>query len=175
MRQYIQVFLYLAIVLLTLTSCSTSSDDTENPIFNDSYTASSYGSQVLLRINSDVFETINTNRLNRINTGDSFKINSAKRINDILEVSISYSGGCKQHSFEVIWDGIVYTDPPCYLNLFIIHDAKNDECEALITETLSINLEELIGDNTYKDSCAYNIFTSYNSTSTADVTVESSN
>lgn len=175
MKQNIQFYLYLVIIFLTLNACSATSDDNANPLFSDSYTASSYGSEVLLRINSEVFENINTNRLNSINTGDSFKINSANRINDILEVNISYGGGCKQHSFEIIWDGIVYTDPPCFMNLLIIHDAKSDTCEALMTETLSINLKELIGDNTYKDSCAYNIFTSYNSTKTADVTVKSSN
>ncbi|GGK49797.1 MULTISPECIES: hypothetical protein [Flavobacteriaceae] len=174
MKQNIHFFLYLAVIFLTINSCSTSSDDSENPLFNDSAVAS-YGSQVLLRINSEVFESINTNRLNSINTGDSFKINSATRIDDNLEVSISYGGGCKQHSFEVIWDGVVYTDPPCQMNLFIIHNANNDECEALITETISINLKNLIGENAYKDSCAYNIFTSYNSTEIADTTVDSSN
>jgi len=175
MRQNIHFFLYLAVIFVTVNSCSTVSDNSDNPLFNDIYATSSYGSPVILRINSEVFDSINTNRLNSISTGDSFEINSVKRINDILEVSISYAGGCKQHSFEVIWDGIVYTDPPSYINLFIIHDAKNDKCEALITEILSINLLELIGDNAYKDSCAYNIFTSYNSTRTADATVESSN
>ena len=70
MKQNIHFFLYQVIIFLTLISCSKASDDAANPIFNDSYTASSYGSQVLLRINSDVFENINTNRLNSINTGD---------------------------------------------------------------------------------------------------------
>ena len=88
---------------------------------------------------------------------------------------MSDSGGCNEHAFEIIWDGIVFTDDPCHMNLILIHNSNNDDCEALITETITINLNELMGDVVYKDSCAYNIFTSYNSTKTADVTVKSSN
>lgn len=175
MKQHKYLILFLAVIFLTLNSCSTT-DDTDELAFTDSLNAASYASPVLLRINSEAFNTVNTNRLNSINTGDTFIINNAKRTeDDMLEVSISYSGGCKQHGFEVIWDGIVYTDPPCNMNLLIIHNANDDNCEALITETISINLKNLIGDNDYKDSCAYNIFTSYNSTNTADVVVEGSN
>lgn len=172
MIQQTKSFIYLVIIFLIASSCSSASDDVDSLLLNDSYSAASYNSPVVFRINSEAFETINTNRLNNTNTGDSFKINSAKRINDILEISISYSGGCKQHNFEVLWDGVVYTDPPCYMNLLIIHNANNDNCEALITETISIDLKKFIGDNDYKDSCAYNIFTSYNATNTADAIVE---
>jgi hypothetical protein len=172
MIQQTKFYIYLAIILLTVNSCSTASDDIDGVIFNDSYTSASYNSPVVFRINSEAFETINNNRLSNINTGDSFKINNAKRINDILEISISYGGGCKQHTFEVLWDGVVYTDPPCFMNLLIIHNANDDNCEALITETISIDLKKFIGDNDYKDSCAYNIFTSYNATNTADVIVD---
>ena len=175
MNKNIHLYLFLAVIFITLNACSTSADDSVDYTYNDSFASSSYASPIVLRINSEAFKTINTNRLNNINTGDSFKINSAKRTKDILEVSVSYGGGCKPHSFEVIWDGVVYTDPPCYMNLIITHNANNENCEALITETLSINLKKLIGDNEYKDSCAYNIFTSYNTTKTADVTVESNN
>jgi hypothetical protein len=175
MKQNLYLFLYLVIIFLTLNSCS-SSDDSDNPIFTDSITGSfDDNSQVLLRINSEAFININTNRLNNINTGDLFKINSAKRTKDLLELSISYSGGCKQHTFEVIWDGVVYTDNPCQINLLIIHNANTDNCEALITESLSINLKELIGDIDYKDSCVYNIFTSFNSSNNADAIVKGIN
>lgn len=173
MKKSFQLFLTLSLIFITLNSCSTTVEDSD-ALYNDAL-ISSYASPVLLRINSEAFKEVNTNRLNSISTGDSFKINSAKRIKDILEVSISYSGGCKQHTFEVIWDGIVYTDPPCFINFIITHNANTDSCEALITETLFINLKDLIGDNEYKDSCDYNIFTSYNTTKTADVTVKSSN
>jgi len=171
MKQKNYFFICLIAIFITFYSCSTLSDSWDNY----SYLFSSYSSPLVLRINSEDFKTINTNRLKSIYTGDSFKINSVEKIDDILEVSVSYGGGCKQHSFEIIWDGIVYTDAPSNINLFIIHDAKNDNCEALVTESLSINLKDLIGDNTYKDSCIYNIFTSYNTSNTADFSIEGSN
>ena len=175
MKKNTHFYLFLTFVLLALTSCSTTFDENANALNYDNLDASSYTSPVVLRINSEVFNTINTNRLNSINTSDSFTINSANKDGDILEVSVSYSGGCLQHSFEVIWDGIVYTDPPCYMNLIITHNSNNDTCEALITETISINLKDLIGENNYKDNCTYNIFNSNNSTKTADVIIESNN
>lgn len=173
MTKNIHLYLFLTAIFIAFNACSTSADDNSDYIYNDSFNnTSSYTSPVVLRINSEAFKTINTNRLNNINTGDSFKINSAKRTKDILEVSVSYGGGCKSHTFDVIWDGVVYTDSPCNINLIITHNANKDNCEALITETLSINLKDLIGDNDYKDNCNYNIFTSYNTTKTADVTVK---
>ncbi|UMB61255.1 hypothetical protein MHL31_03400 [Lutibacter sp. A80] len=174
MKNKIHFYLYLTIVSFVLYSCS-ALDENDNLTYSNNFDELSFASPVLLRINSEVFNTLTTSRLSNIETSDLFEINKANRIDDIIEVSISYSGGCKQHSFEVIWDGIVYTDPPCFMNLLIIHNANNDNCEALITETISINLKDLIGENNYKDNCTYNIFIGNNSTNTADIIIESSN
>lgn len=128
-------------------------------------------SEVVLRINKDVFDTINSNRLNNKSEGNSFTIKNSKREGDFIQIELSYSGGCKKHTFEIIWDGLVYTDDPCHINLLLVHRGNNDNCEAFITETIFVNLKELIGEVTYKDECAYNIFSTYNSGETPDVVI----
>ena len=174
---FFQLLSIVFIIAISSTSCSDSLEDSQiSNVFNDAiYTSQSEFSPAVLRINKDVFDTINSNRINNIKTGEFYSINEIKREKDSIQINLSYSGGCKQHDFEIIWDGIVYTDEPCHMNLFLIHNSNNDNCEALITETISINLKELIGDVVYKDSCAYHIFSTYNSGDIADVIIESIN
>lgn len=163
-------------LIIFISSCSNSGID--DAIFADGPSnsfANSSVSNTLLRINDDVFNTINSNRVNNLSSGAFYSINKVKREGDFIRVNLSYSGGCKQHEFEIIWDGIVYTDDPCHMNFMLIHKSNNDNCEALITETISINLMELVGDVVYKDSCAYHIFSTYNSSEIADAIVEGSN
>ena len=57
------------------------------------------------------------------------------------------------------------------MNLILIHDANNDHCEALITQTINVNLNELVGDVSYKDNCAYHIFSTFNSSDNADAII----
>lgn len=159
--------LMISIMIVFFMSCSTDGYDLNN--INNS---STNGTKVTLRINKDLFKTIDANRKNNIQTGNAFKINHAKKKGDILKINLSYSGGCSYHGFEVIWNGIVYTEDPCLVNLIISHDANGDLCEAYVTETIDVNLKELIGDSVYKDKCGYNLFTSFNSGENSDVFVE---
>ena len=71
-------------------------------------------------------------------------INSIFWNGDCLEISVSYSGGCQENKFEVVTDGtIIETEPPL-IKLGLIHD-DTDDCEAYITETISMGL----GENTF--------------------------
>ena len=61
------------------------------------------------------------------------------------------------------------------MNLLLIHNANNDTCKTLITKTIVVNLEELVGDVLYKDNGDYHIFSTYNSSEIADVIIKSIN
>lgn len=175
MKKTLFTFLPLFIIVLLNISCS-NSDDKNSPLLQDA--VNQIQNEVLnakLRINEEVFNTINTNRTNKISKGEAYSINNVKRVGDFMQINLSYSGGCKIHDFEIIWDGIVYTDEPCHMNLLLIHNANNDTCEALITKTIVVNLEELIGDVLYKDNCAYHIYSTYNSSEFADAVIEGIN
>lgn len=174
MKKILIKFLPLIVIVFLNISCG-NSDDGNSPTLDG---ADQWQNEVLmakLRINEDVFNTINTNRTNKIRKGEAYSINNVKRVGDFLQINLSYSGGCKIHDFEIIWDGIVYTDEPCHMNLLLIHNENNDTCEALITSTVVVNLEELIGDVLYKDNCAYHIYSTYNSSEFADAVIEGVN
>lgn len=163
MKKIGSILLQIFSVALVVISCSKSdNENTLNASFSDV-------SSTVLRINKETFDKINSSRKKNISEGDAFRINKGERKGDILQLNVSYSGGCKQHSFEIIWDGLVYTNNPCNMNLLIIHRGNNDTCEALITETIMVNLKELVGDITYKDKCAYTIFSTFNSSETPDI------
>jgi len=172
MKKTLLIFLPLLVVVFLNIACS-NSDDGNSSLLQDNVTVEVLNAK--LRINEDVFNTLNTDRTNNISKGEIYSINNVKRVGDFLQINLSYSGGCKIHDFEIIWDGIVYTDEPCHMNLLLIHNANNDTCEALITETIVVNLEELIGDISYKDNCAYHIYSTYNSSEFADAVIESIN
>lgn len=174
MKNILIKFLLLIVIVFLNIACG-NSDEGNSPTLDGTDPGQNEFLMAKLRINEDVFNTINTNRINKIRKGEAYSINNVKRIGDFLHINLSYSGGCKIHDFEIIWDGIVYTDEPCHMNLLLIHNANNDTCEALITRTIVVNLEELIGDVLYKDNCAYHIYSTYNSSEFADAVIEGLN
>jgi hypothetical protein len=167
--KFYKIVTICCVVFLTI-SCGNSEDVDEDVYFGGADNSAA-GSDVVLRINQELFDSFRANSISNMSEGDPFTIKNAKKEGDFIEIELSYSGGCKKHSFEIIWDGLVYTDAPCHINLQLVHRANNDLCEALITETIFVNLKELIGDVTYKDTCTYNIFSTYNSTETPDVII----
>ena len=77
--------------------------------------------------------------------GDPFTIRDFQIRGDSALLTVSYSGGCKQHTFEIIWSEVYkYSNPP-QTDLLVLHDAHGDACEALITETLFFDLTKLTG------------------------------
>ena len=125
-----------------------------------------YEGNVQLFNNNQTFQEANTARKNGHGhaQSDPFDIKGVEREGDILKVAVSYSGGCEEHDFNVIWDGTIATSNPCQINLIIDHDANGDNCEAYFIENLEIDLNQLIGEGDEKDSCVYNVFAMTNET-----------
>ncbi len=164
-------YLIIAWFILCQVLLSCSSDD-ENL---DSLSAFEPSPEITLRLDQNNYENLNSNRKNNIPKGDTIHIQSISKENNFLKIEVSYSGGCEEHNFEVVWDGIVYAESPCFMNLMLIHYGNNDPCEALITQTLDINLSKLIGEINEKDTCDYNLFTTFNSSETPDIKYISKN
>ena len=82
---------------------------------------------------------------------DDFFLNSTQRQDSLLFVEVSYSGGCSDHSFMVIWDGIIYESNPPQANIIISHDANGDACEAFLTENLVIDLKQVFNESYSND------------------------
>ena len=71
---------------------------------------------------------------------DSFVLNDATLTGDMLTVSVSYSGGCKNHEFTLVASDTFLESFPVQLSAYIVHDANGDTCEAWPTEDYYFNL-----------------------------------
>jgi hypothetical protein len=53
---------------------------------------------------------------------------------------VTYSGGCADHTFELLTDGMLMKSLPPKQFYFLKHQANGDACEALISETLQFDM-----------------------------------
>lgn len=73
---------------------------------------------------------------------DGFRMDSAYVIGDFLHLQVSYSGGCRDHDFNLWKLPPNALDPPP-VELMLSHDANEDMCEAYITEWLVFSLKPI--------------------------------
>lgn len=71
---------------------------------------------------------------------DGLVVNDVTLNKNILSMSVSYGGGCKDHIIDLIaYSGIMKSNPP-QMNLVLSHNANNDMCEAYITRKMQFDL-----------------------------------
>ncbi len=73
----------------------------------------------------------------------NFTIISSQAIENILEIEVSYSGGCAEHSFNLYTTGAYMKSLPPKLALLLIHDDGGDACRELKTEKLKFQLNNV--------------------------------
>jgi len=93
---------------------------------------------------SPATETPNIIMIDNINsipdTNDAVAINEAKINNNLLQINVSYAGGCKKHEFQLYGlKGILKSNPPQVI-IYLHHNANGDMCEAYLTEGIEFNL-----------------------------------
>jgi|GEM_PF-6428109 len=71
---------------------------------------------------------------------------------DVLLLYVQTGGGCEQHEWSVCWDSTFLESLPVRVRLTVAHDANDDLCEALISDTVAVDLTML--EQAYQD--AYN-------------------
>jgi len=98
---------------------------------------------ILTRSSSDYQEAL---QLRSFEKSDPFDLLSIVVKDDSVEITVAYSGGCKRHTFEIIWDGTLTDSDPPGTGIIILHDANGDMCEAYITETLKLSMANLADD-----------------------------
>ena len=76
-------------------------------------------------------------------TSDPFTLNSAAVADDMLTVSVSYSGGCRDHEFHLHKADSFMESDPVQLRITLIHDGNGDRCLAWITEQHSFDLSDI--------------------------------
>jgi len=77
---------------------------------------------------------------------DPFDLKSIVLKGDSVEITVGYSGGCRRHTFKIIWNETLSDTEPPETGFIILHDADGDMCEAYITETLAFSISGLTGN-----------------------------
>ena len=71
---------------------------------------------------------------------DQFTLNAAAVTGNILTISVSYSGGCRNHVFVLTAADSFLESSPVQLPMVLTHDANEDPCEAYPTRQLRFDL-----------------------------------
>jgi len=77
------------------------------------------------------------------NPEHAFNFESANISWDLLNMRVSYSGGCADHCFKLVWSGTVPVDYPADVWLLMTHNNNGDNCESFITDDLSFDLTQM--------------------------------
>lgn len=81
--------------------------------------------------------------IGELKESDPITITSALIEGNTLHLTVEYSGGCQDHSFEMIGSMAVMKSLPPKRSVRLIHESNDDHCRALITQNLRINIEAL--------------------------------
>lgn len=82
------------------------------------------------------------NELNWLISNDYLKINSIEFENKMLNASLSYSGGCREHYINLFSDNAIMKSNPPQVNFYFSHNANDDLCEAYITKKIIFDMSE---------------------------------
>lgn len=74
---------------------------------------------------------------------DQFRVVSAISNGDILDLVVSYGGGCKDHEWKMFASDKYAKSYPPKLNLYLKHESNNDLCKALLRDSLRFDLSQI--------------------------------
>lgn len=74
---------------------------------------------------------------------DPVMIHSSAIRADSLELSVSYGGGCVDHSFSLLANAAWMESNPVQAGVQLAHDARGDGCKALVSRLLRFDLSPL--------------------------------
>jgi hypothetical protein len=74
---------------------------------------------------------------------DPYSIEVAAIEDDTFRLRVSYTGGCEQHSFQLVASESFSRTGSIEVGLLLSHNAKGDPCKALITQELRFDLSPL--------------------------------
>ena len=81
---------------------------------------------------------VSTHQLQKFN--DLFFLDSVYIAGTDLWIEVSYSGGCQEHDFMVVWPEVITMVYPPDFGVTLYHNSNGDACEAFIHDTLRVDL-----------------------------------
>ncbi|MFT4600542.1 MAG: hypothetical protein ACI857_000716 [Arenicella sp.] len=61
---------------------------------------------------------------------------------NVLNLSISYSGGCAEHEFSLIGSKMISKSLPPQRGITLFHNSNGDSCRELVDEELAFNISD---------------------------------
>lgn len=99
----------------------------------------------------EVAETIPLAEIGDLNTESAaVDILSAEIKGTSIQLVVSYSGGCAEHSFRLIGSAVLTKSLPPQRSVKLIHINNDDQCKKMITDTLLFDVNAL-ANNASKD------------------------
>ena len=74
---------------------------------------------------------------------DPVTVTSAALDGNILSLEIEYSGGCKDHTYELIGSAAVMKSLPAKRAIKLVHNSNEDSCRELVSETIKFDIQDL--------------------------------
>lgn len=74
---------------------------------------------------------------------DRLEFQQVRITGDVLEATVSYGGGCAEHTFALVFANVFLESLPVQMRGLLSHDARGDPCRALLTRTLRFDLTPL--------------------------------
>ena len=94
-------------------------------------------------------------KLDTVNdSSDAIKFEDVKLNGNTLEIKVSYSGGCENHTFDLIGSPNISKSLPPIRSIQLIHRANKDACKALIIKDLIFDVSSF----TYKKESGSTIY-----------------
>lgn len=76
---------------------------------------------------------------------DSFSITHSTIENTSLYIVTSSGGGCREHSYTLTMTPSAFMESfPVQTNIYLRHDAKDDPCDAIVTDSVVFDLRPII-------------------------------
>jgi hypothetical protein len=135
MKKILLAVLIFAALTGGLGSCQNELDTT---LDDTPSTAPKFGPNFKFYTDSDLFSEAQAKRSTE--EGSQYAIESVKRVNNTLKINVNYSGGCKEHNFDIVWDGVVNLAYPGKVNLIVKHNSNGDSCKGLVHDVIEVDL-----------------------------------
>lgn len=62
---------------------------------------------------------------------------------NIMTIEVAYSGGCKDHDFDLVGSAAMMKSLPAQRGIELVHKLSDDTCRELISEELEFDISEL--------------------------------
>jgi len=144
-----KIYLLIAIGSI-LISCGTTKESTKTTleetteVVNESIESTTEPAEEV--IEEDVNQEKNmriTAQIGEMKDGDPFKIEGLKREGNTLFISVSYGGGCGEHTFEMNGSMAVMKSMPPQRAIKLTHTNHEDYCKAIVRKTVEVDITAL--------------------------------